>query len=149
MSTNFVLNFIRDFDGEDNYRVKADEDAYQDKWLEGISKADILRAKKAEEARVKAASQQNNDAMSLQQMIQRLHILLEPGETVSRAIQRRSKEIPVKRIGQKPKGPPPSASELERHALLRGEIQEITDLATRLLDRGYLDIYETPRDSIQ
>lgn len=138
--------FGRDFvDGDDEYKWKTDSEAYQDKWLEGISKAEMRRAKEAEEHKTSQVESNFNP----HELAGCLRSYLQQGETPMQAIQRRNAGLPIRKIGQRQKNPASYTPEqLEGHAKARQEIEEITSLATKLIDLGRLNIYDLPRESL-
>lgn len=135
------------FDAEDNFQLKRDEEAYQDRWLEGISREEIKKAKAAEERRQKAI-EEDQLVYSKAQLIASLVALLQPGETVTRALQRLNSKLPPRRIGQKNKASVLTPQQQQEHAKWRQEIEKISSLATRLIDAGLLDVYDIPRESL-
>lgn len=138
------------FDEGENYRINQDEDAYQDNWLYGITRTDMIKAKEAEDRRknmMMMGSVSNQAELQLSEISVKLVGLLEVGETVTEALQRINAQLPPRRIGQKKK-PSLSAAQEEEHRKLRGTIEEITSLATVLLDRGWLNVYDMTREYI-
>lgn len=134
-------------DGDDEYKWKVDSEAYQDIWLDGISKAEMKRAKEAEEQRARQA--ESEGILNPFDLVNRLRSYLKEGETPMQAIQRRNAGLPIKKIGQRQKSNVSyTPAQLEGHAQARREIEEITSLATNLIDLGRLNIYDMPRESI-
>ncbi len=125
---------------------RKDEEAYQDKWLDDVSKEEMKKAREAEErkqAQTATVQEENTEDLS-----KRLLSFLNPGETVTQCLKRKNSGLPVKRVGQKPKGPPPSEQDLQRHASLRRDIEDITGLATTLLSQGRINIYDLTKEQI-
>jgi len=142
------INDNRNFDGEDNYAERRDGGAYLDKWMEGLGREEMRRARAAEEARQVAMINSESNSPSRESVISQLAILLREGETPTQALQSRNAVLPVRRIGQKPKGPLPTEQQLHEHKTIRQEIEMIADCATRLIDMGMLDIYDTAKERI-
>ena len=79
------------FDEEGNYiRKAADADAVHDRWLEGISKKDMKKAREAHEKREEELrrAQRESDSVLTKDLLSALIRHLEPGETVLDALAR-------------------------------------------------------------
>lgn len=107
----------------------------------------MKRAREAEEE--KARRNELEDNVNPVELISKLKTLLQQGETAMQAIQRRNARLPIKKIGQRQKSITLHTPEqLASHAKARQEIEEITELATKLIGFGHLDIYDTSRESL-
>lgn len=154
------------FDENGNYVRKArDQDEQYDNWLEGVSKRDIKRAKEAHEKREeeRRARDLEGDAVLTSGLLAKLIPRLEKGETVMEALQRLNK-------GRKPKPKPKpkwlqkskkknngandnDAMEVEedpqeaaKEAKLKEAIDDVTDAATGLFNKGQTDIWDAERE---
>lgn len=145
------------FDDSGNFvRKAADPFAVHDSWLEGSSKADMRKAKEAEDKRERDRRKHDlaDDAISTGQIIGTLIERLQPDETVLEALARLGKT----REKKKPKwqknrqkagsgmdidedGTTEDAAETER----KDNVEAITAAADRLLTQGQNDIYEAER----
>ena len=146
------------FDDQGNFvRKAADPDAMHDSWLEGVSKADMKRAKEAadkrnDELRIKRIE---DDKVLTSEILKTLIRLLDRGETVLEALARLGKgnkkekprwqknrrkssnEMDVDRQKE-----PEDAKEKRR----RETVEAITGAADQLLTRGQTDVYDTERE---
>jgi CD2 antigen cytoplasmic tail-binding protein 2 len=147
------------FDAEGNYvRKAADPDAVHDSWLEGVSKKDMKRAAEAHEKREAELRQKRleDDAVLTSDIVQKLIVQLEKGETVLEALarlgkgQQKTKKIP--KWKQKKKTgmdvDEEKAPEDPAHVKIRETVEEITGFADQLFTRGQTDIYDQEREML-
>ncbi|KAG4303070.1 hypothetical protein PCANB_000664 [Pneumocystis canis] len=143
------------FDEDGNYiRNAPDLNSKHDIWLKGIKRADILKAKQAmekkeQEERIRL---QTEKEWTLESMYESLLELLEVGETVIEALQRlgggleqtrrwttkNRKNVQVKMNDEKSK-------EIQKRYK---DIEKMTELADKLMQRGYSEIYDLTKEAI-
>ncbi|KAK3683709.1 hypothetical protein B0T22DRAFT_501148 [Podospora appendiculata] len=153
------------FDEAGNFiRKAADANAVHDRWLEGLSKKDI---KKAAEARDKRDAelrqiQRENDSILTADLLQRLILQLEIGETALEALARlgkgqtKPKRVPKWKQKKQHKGAAADAMDVDtekepddpKQVKIKEAIDAITDAADKLLGRDYPDIYDTERERL-
>ncbi|CAO3671855.1 unnamed protein product [Umbelopsis ramanniana] len=139
-----------EFDEEGNYiRNKVDPNAFHDKWLQGLSKRDIAKAKAAQEKQERTEQLKEADVLSnvpqdKTGVFRALIDLLQPGENVRDALVRlggSAKKIPAwkaKKMQQKNGATEPTAEEVEKLAI----IDRITALADQMMALGDFSIYD-------
>lgn len=139
-----------EFDEEGNYiRNKVDPNAFHDKWLQGLSKRDIAKAKAAQEKQERTEQLKEADVLSnvpqdKTGVFRALIDLLQPGENVRDALVRlggSAKKIPAwkaKKMQQKNGATEPTAEEVEKLAI----IDRITALADQMMALGDFGIYD-------
>lgn len=145
------------FDAEGFFvRSAPDADASQDRWLSNLSKSDIAKARRAHQRQLQQQSTtQPEAAHDAPQLLAQLLQLMLPGQSVLEALNsRRSRE--------KAPRPPMNKNRLKKMALagtlpagtacdhaVKAEVELLTDLATRLLNRGHASIYDETYESIR
>lgn len=142
------------FDEEGNYvRNKVDPNAFHDKWLQGLSKRDIAKAKAAQEKQERVEQLKEADLLShvpqdKTGVYRALIDLLQPGENVRDALVRlggSTKKLPAwkaKKMQQKAKEP--TAEELENRKI----IDQITALADQMMAIGDFGIYDETYEAV-
>lgn len=158
------------FDVDGNFiRNAADENAHQDLWLEGVSKRDILKARKAHLERLKAddaieqTQTEGHAFIPKTEYISRLVELLNLGETPLEALQeQQKKQLAYKKAlkakfrrgnqSAKKKAGGAAIEESEEDIAKRKErqklIEEITECTDTLLQRGMTNIYDMTREEL-
>jgi CD2 antigen cytoplasmic tail-binding protein 2 len=143
------------FDEEGNYvRNKVDPNAFHDKWLQGLSKKDIAKAKAAQEKQERAEQLKEADVLgNVPQdktgIYRALVELLQPGEKVRDALVRlggSTKKIPAwkaKKMQNKAVSEP-TPEEIEK----RQVIDRITALADQMMALGDFGIYDDTYESM-
>lgn len=157
------------FDESGNYvRKAADPDAVNDRWLDGLSKRDVKRAREAEERREQERRRKavEGDAVLARDLLSTLIRLLEVGESPLEALQRlnrgkaarpREGKLPkwkLKRLnkmdvdepGDDGSGGGGGAAGDPAEAARRSAVEAITGAADALYSRGQHDIYEAERE---
>lgn len=150
------------FDQEGNYhRNKADPEAYHDRWMEGISRKQMAKAKEAQAQRerseaLKEAARQAEVPQTKTDVYRELVELLHPGENVREALGKlgnaSTKKIPAwkqKLLEKKnrnkkqptPAAAPPALSEQEE-AERQSKVEKITGLADQMMALGYFGVYD-------
>lgn len=148
-------------------RKAVDPDAVHDKWLEGVSKKEMKRAKEAHEKREAELRRQRkeDDSMLTEDLLKSLIVNLEKGETPLEALARlgkgkkKEKKVPkwkLKKQEQKKSGGEGEAMDVDQakdvtdpaQAKIKEAINAITEAADRLLGREYADIYDTEREML-
>ncbi|KAF2676739.1 hypothetical protein K458DRAFT_351301 [Lentithecium fluviatile CBS 122367] len=146
------------FDEQGNYVRKAyDREAEQDSWLEGLSKKDYKKAKEAKdkrEAERRKREKEDDDIMTAE-VISIMIYNLDMGETPIEALARYGKQIPQKKKtsnnwSKKKKEQQmdvePDPAQEAAAVKAKKAIDDITDCASRLTDRGVENSYEEPRE---
>lgn len=149
-------------DDKGNYiRNKADPQAFHDKWMEGISRKDMNRAKEALEKRereeaLKEAERQSNIPQTQTDIYRALVEYLKPSETVQEALTSLANSIPKKlpawkqkmldkknknKKGKDATAPVAALSEEEENAR-RQKVEAITGLADQMMALGHFNVYE-------
>jgi CD2 antigen cytoplasmic tail-binding protein 2 len=151
------------FDQAGNFiRKAADRDAVHDTWMEGISKKDMKKAAEAHERREAERRQKRleDDAMLISDILSKLILRLEKGESVLEALARlgkgqtKAKKIPkwkLKKQKQNTDGmdvDEEKAAEDPAQVKIREAVDDITGAADQLLTRGQTDIYEQEREML-
>lgn len=146
-------------DDKGNYiRNKVDPQAFHDKWMEGISRKDMNKAKEALEKRerdeaLKEAERQSNIPQTQTDIYRALVEYLKPGQTVQEALTSLANSLPKKVPAWKQKmldkknknikvqDIPPTLTEEEDNAR-RQKVESITGLADQMMALGHFNIYE-------
>lgn len=148
-------------DEKGNYiRNKVDPQAFHDKWMEGISRKDMNKAKEALEKRerdeaLKEAERQSNIPQTQTDIYRALVEYLKPGQTVQEALTSLANSIPKKVPAWKQKmldkknknkkgkevAPVAALSEEEENAR-RQKVESITGLADQMMALGHFNVYE-------
>ncbi|KAI9312006.1 hypothetical protein BX666DRAFT_1866887 [Dichotomocladium elegans] len=153
------------FDQEGNYHLnKADPQAHHDKWMEGVSRKEMAKAKEAQERRerdeaLREAQRQSEVPQTKTDIYREMLNYIEPGENVREALGRlgsgSNKKIPAwkqklmekknrnkkAQPAAKTGGPGKELSDEEAAERLR-KVEKITGLADQMMAFGYFDIYE-------
>lgn len=160
------------FDEAGNFiRRAVDPDAVHDRWLEGVSKKDMKKAREAHEKRESELRRQRreDDSLLTEDLLRSLILRLERGETPIEALARlgkgkkKDKKVPKwkqKKLERKKSG---GEGEVEDTAMdvdhakeaedpaqvrIKQAIDTITEAADKLLGREFTDIYETEREML-
>lgn len=151
------------FDQAGNFiRKAADPDAVHDTWMEGISKKDMKKAAEAHEKREAERRQKRleDDAMLLSDILSKLILRLEKGESVLEALARlgkgqaKAKKIPKWKLKKQKQASDGMDVDEEKVAedpaqiKIREAVDDITASADQLLTRGQTDIYEQEREML-
>lgn len=154
------------FDEAGNFIRKAvDPDAVHDRWLEGVSKKEMKRAAEAHEKREaeKRRQRKEDDAVATEDLLKRLILGLDKGETPIEALARlgkgraKEKKVPKWKLKKQEKKhgneeamhvDQPKEAEEPAQAKIKQEIDAITEAADRLLGREFTDVYETEREKL-
>lgn len=143
------------FDEDGNYiRNAPDLNSKHDIWLEGIKRSDIVKAREAMEKKERERQQQEvEEELTLENMYEELLKLLETGESVLEALQRlgggmtqkkrwtskNKRNVMQEEINEE------KCKEMEKK---HQEIEKITELANKLMQRGHSEIYDMTRETI-
>lgn len=139
-------------------RNAADPEAFNDRWLEGVSKKDIKAAKEAQEKRdaEQRLKDRASDALLTSDLLKTLIERLEVGESTLEALKRlnrgRSKVKKVRPWQRKKKDmmDVDESEEMSREEMERlsraSKVEEITVAVDALYSRGYVNIYEMERE---
>ncbi|ROW04128.1 hypothetical protein VSDG_00721 [Cytospora chrysosperma] len=160
------------FDEAGNFiRKGADPDAVHDRWLEGLSKKDMKKARDAHEKREAELRRQRkeDDSILTQDLLRSLIVNLEKLETPIEALARlgkvkkQEKKIPKWKLKKQEKhksggggGGEPGAMDVDHakepedpeQVRIKEAINAITEAADKLLGREYAEIYETEREML-
>ncbi|KAG2195421.1 hypothetical protein INT47_002860 [Mucor saturninus] len=146
-------------DDKGNYiRNKVDPQAFHDKWMEGISRKDMNKAKEALQKRerdeaLKEAERQSNIPQTQTDIYRALVEYLKPGQTVQEALTGLANSLPKKvpawkqkmldkkNKNKKPQDIPVTLTEDEENAR-RQKVETITGLADQMMALGHFNIYE-------
>ncbi|KAI9485816.1 MAG: hypothetical protein EXX96DRAFT_21089 [Benjaminiella poitrasii] len=146
-------------DENGNYvRNKVDPQAFHDKWMEGISRKDIDKAKDAHEKRqrdeaLKEAERQATIPQSETDVYRALIQYLKPGQSVQEALTTLANSLPKKlpawkqkmldkkNKNKKAKDTQPQLSE-DEEASRRKKVETITGLADQMMALGHFNIYD-------
>ena len=147
------------FDDQGNYvRKAADPDSIHDIWLEGMSKKEMKKAKEAADKRDQERRQKNtqDDAVLTSDVLKRLILLLERGETSLEALARIGKGKDKKPKWQnKNKNKKKQTTETDDVNMAEDDpaeirrkeaVEAITAAADLLLTRGQPEIYDAERE---
>lgn len=142
------------FDENGNYvRNKLDPNAFHDKWLQGLSKSDIAKAKAAQEKQERVEQMKEADVISSvpqdkNGVYRALIDLLQPSESVRDALVRlggNTKKVPAWKLKKQQKKLPEPTPEEEAK---RQTIDRITGLADQMMALGDFGIYDETFESI-
>ncbi|KAK7747953.1 hypothetical protein SLS53_001205 [Cytospora paraplurivora] len=158
------------FDEAGNFIRKAvDPDAVHDRWLEGLSKKDMKKAREAHEKREAELRRQRkeDDSLLTQDLLRSLIVNLEKGEAPLEALARlgkvkkQEKKIPkwkLKKQKDKKKDGAGGGDAMDvdhakepedpEQVRIKEAINVITEAADKLLGREYAEIYETEREML-
>ncbi|KUI73707.1 hypothetical protein VM1G_09251 [Cytospora mali] len=156
------------FDEAGNFIRKAiDPDAVHDRWLEGLSKKDMKKAREAHDKREAEMRRQRkeDDSILTQDLLRSLILNLEKGETPIEALARlgkgkkQEKKIPKWKLKKQEKhksGGGGEAMDVDHskepedpeQVRIKEAINVITEAADKLLGREYAEIYETEREML-
>lgn len=146
-------------DDKGNYiRNKVDPQAFHDKWMEGISRKDMNKAKEALQKRerdeaLKEAERQSNIPQTQTDIYRALVEYLKPGQTVQEALTSLANSLPKKvpawkqkmldkkNKNKKAQDIPVTLTEEEENAR-RQKVETITGLADQMMALGHFNIYE-------
>lgn len=157
------------FDEAGNFIRKAvDPDAVHDRWLEGVSKKEMKRAREAHEKREAElrAARKEDDSLLTQDLLRSLILHLERGETPIEALARlgRARKSEPKKVSkwklktlkgrERRDGGGAGAMDVDHgkaaedpvQARVKEAINAITEAADKLLAREYAEVYETERE---
>ena len=149
------------FDGEGNFvRKAADRDAVHDRWLEGLSKKDMKKAREAQAKREndRRHRDKEDDSILSSDILSTLIRNLERGETILEALQRlgkgleKKKRVPTwqknkRKDTEKEKAEQESEAN-QKDAKRREKIAAVTEAADRLLTRGQTEVYDLEREML-
>ena len=149
-------------------RKAVDPDAVHDRWLEGVSKKEMKRARDAHEKREAElrAARREDDSLLTQDLLRSLILHLDTGETpiealarLGRARKSEPKKVPkwkLKKLKDKERkgGGDADAMDLDHgkdpedpaQVRIKEAISVITGAADKLLAREYAEVYETERE---
>ncbi|KAG0173526.1 hypothetical protein DFQ28_008202 [Apophysomyces sp. BC1034] len=146
------------FDSQGNYvRNKEDPQAFHDRWMEGISRKEMARAREAQERRdkeeaLKEAKQQAEMPQTKTDVYRQLVEYLLPGENVRDALSKLgggAKKIPAwkqKLMQKKNKNSQTKANnqpaDEEKEAARKIKVEAITGLADQMMALGHFGIYD-------
>ncbi|CAO3635709.1 unnamed protein product [Mucor hiemalis] len=138
-----------------------DPQAFHDKWMEGISRKDMNKAKEALEKRereeaLKEAERQSNIPQTQTDIYRVLVEYLKPGQTVQEALTSLANSIPKKvpawkqkmldKKNKNKKGKdavtPVAALSEEEESARRQKVESITGLADQMMALGHFNVYE-------
>ncbi|KAL1854867.1 hypothetical protein Daus18300_011285 [Diaporthe australafricana] len=157
------------FDEAGNFIRKAiDPDAVHDRWLDGVSKKEMKKAREAHERREAElrAARKEDDTLLTQDLLRSLILRLERGETpiealarLGRARKTDQKKVPkwkLKKLKSKEHKDSGGAGAMDvdhgkeaedpAQARAKEAINAITEAADKLLAREYAEVYETERE---
>ncbi|KKY37313.1 putative lin1 family protein [Diaporthe ampelina] len=158
------------FDEAGNFiRKTVDPDAVHDRWLEGVSKKEMKKAREAHEKREAElrAARKEDDSLLTQDLLRLLILHLERGETpiealarLGRARKSDQKKVPkwkLKKLKDRERKEcggaddamhvdPGKEPEDPAQARVKEAINVITEAADKLLAREYAEVYETERE---
>lgn len=149
------------FDAEGNYiRNKADPEAFHDRWMEGVSRLDMARAKEAQDRRdraeaLKEAERQADLPQTKNDVYRELVTYVKPGDSVQETLMKLSsenKKIPAwkqklldKKNKNKKQAPAKQKAEvtsgLDEDERKR-RVERITALADQMMALGHFGIYD-------
>ncbi|KAG4305502.1 hypothetical protein PORY_001058 [Pneumocystis oryctolagi] len=143
------------FDEDGNYiRNAPDLNSKHDVWLEGIKRSDIVKAREAVQKREREEQLRSEmeEELTLESMYEGLLGFLEVGETVLEALQRLGGGLEQKKrwTSKNKKNMQVEMSDekyKEMHKKHK-EIEKITELADKFMQRGYNEIYDLTREEI-
>ncbi|KAF2860927.1 hypothetical protein K470DRAFT_257474 [Piedraia hortae CBS 480.64] len=136
------------FDQDGNFIRRADPDAEQDQWLEGVNKKEIKRAREAHQKRENVSKQKaaESDAETTGNLLADLIRELNLGETGMEALQRLGK---LEQSAKRKKGFKQTGGETDEGAAARKDtVARITHAAETLLGRGYDDVWDLEREDL-
>lgn len=154
------------FDEAGNFIRKAvDPDAVHDRWLEGVSKKEMKKAAEAHEKREaeRRRLRKEDDALATEDLLKRLIMSLEKGETPIEALARlgkgraKEKKVPKWKLKkQEKKHGDGESMDVDQHneaedsaqVKIKEGIDAITEAADKLLGREFTDVYETEREKL-
>ncbi|KXN74815.1 hypothetical protein CONCODRAFT_76686 [Conidiobolus coronatus NRRL 28638] len=137
---------LGNFDENDNFVWKQkDENSHHDSWMNGISRQEMEKAKKAQEKKERKSMEQaqKSDKKSSFQKSSDIKLelikLMKPGETILSVLSRLKVKKPKFNTSKKSKAAESESSEdIEEK---KKTIEKITELTEKLIDKGELDIY--------
>ncbi|KAI8379585.1 uncharacterized protein BYT42DRAFT_604919 [Radiomyces spectabilis] len=155
------------FDASGNFiRNKADPQAFHDRWMEGISKKDMVRAREAQERReqaeaLKEASRQAEMPQTKTDVFRMLAEYMLPGETVRETLMKLGTGVPKKVPAwkqklldkKKKKSTVPAAAQEqplteEETEQRKQSVEMVTGLADQMMALGHFTIYEDTFETI-
>ncbi|MCJ1446046.1 MAG: hypothetical protein MMC23_006551 [Stictis urceolatum] len=140
------------FDEQLNFVRKAmDPDAVHDRWMEGVSRKDMKKAREAQEKRDEEKRRQarEDDELITADLLATLVSMLNTGETVLEALARFGPKKKKPRWQTKRKGAMDVDKEVEgdpQEKERTEKVEKITGAADKLMGRGNHDIYDTERE---
>jgi len=145
-----------DFDENGHYIPKKDENQVYDKWLEDITKSDIMKAKAAKEKQEEKIRQQDMEELDIDinknEFYKALLMIMKPKETILSAMKRfggNNQKVPkwkqkmLEKKNKNKKEPVKENSEKSQKS-----IEAITAIAEKMMTLGDYSIYEESYESI-
>lgn len=147
------------FDQEGNYhRNKEDPEAYHDRWMEGVTRKQMAKAKEAQAQRerteaLKEAARQAEVPQTKTDVYKELVELLQPGENVREALGKlgnaSTKKIPAwkqklleKKNRNKKQQPAAAPLSEQEEAERQNKVEKITGLADQMMALGHFGVYD-------
>ncbi|KAI9277232.1 hypothetical protein BDA99DRAFT_495198 [Phascolomyces articulosus] len=149
------------FDQQGNYTVnKEDPEAIHDRWMEGVSRKDMAKAKDAQVRReqqeaLKEAERQSNLPQTKNDVYRELLKFLKPGENVNQAIGKlgggtnsatakvpKWKQKLMEKKNRNKKQPKQQVGTEEEEAERQRKVERLTELADQMMALGHFGVYE-------
>jgi len=146
-----------DFDENGHYIPKKDENQVYDKWLEDITKSDIMKAKAAKEKQEEKIRQQDKEELDINisknEYYKALIMIMKPKETLLNAMKRfggSNKKVPKwkQKMLEKKNKNKKEQPEKETSEKSKKSIEAITAIAEKMMTLGDYSIYEESYESI-
>lgn len=144
-----------DFDENGHYIPKKDQNQVYDKWLEDITKSDIIKAKAAKEKQEEKQRKQDEEVeinINKNEYYKALIMIMKPKETILSTMKRfggSNKKVPKwkqKMLDKKNKNK--KEPEKETSEKSKKSIEAITAIAEKMMNLGDYSIYEESYESI-
>ncbi|KAI8806988.1 hypothetical protein BJ742DRAFT_814045 [Cladochytrium replicatum] len=141
------------FDEDGHYVRKKDELAVHDKWLQGVSTDDIMKAKIAHEKQEMLAAEEaeraEREALEPDQMLLRLLRYMNPGEKILETMRRlRPAKQPKQKKSKNAMSVDSAPAPQDDSAQKKAAIEDITALCGRMMALGDLSVYESTYEQI-
>lgn len=145
------------FDNEGMFIFKKDTDEIKDNWIDNIDWVEIKDVKPATEAD-DAASEEKSTKIDFEDCLKKLIELMNPNETVQKAIQRlgksKLKNVNRNRNKNKQKKSPDQSSaadskEEQEEKERKDKLNSLLELSNELLNNGDMNIYETKYETLK
>lgn len=129
------------FDKEGTYIFEKETDI-RDNWLDNINWSSVDNQKKSNKTNEEDEEEEIPASVNTGELYSQLVELMQPGESIQKAIQRYGKSCQRTKKGQKRKLDSKSSEDDDESNVAKGNMLKLISIADKLLSSGDMDIYE-------